>query len=347
MQKFLFATTAIVGFTGLAHAQVNENILISGNAEMGIAGGEVDDNDDDLDFHTDIDVTFTMSGETDTGLGFGASVDLSDGIGNADAASGATDNNDDDGGITVFLSGDFGTVTMGDTDGAFDFAMEEVPVGSSINDAQEHAGYNGNSGLDGSYDGQVLRYDYTFDAFSVAASAEIRDDETGPDDEGEGDTAFGIGVKYTLTLAGTDVTFGAGYQSADDAVGTVADLDNAPLEDPSVAGISLGATVFNDVNVGLNYSRFSGDDADVDHFGIGASYAAGQLTVAANYGIFTGDVDGDDADPEASGFGLAAAYDLGGGAEFQVGYGDSDRDLDDGVTDVDSTSYSAGFRFNF
>jgi len=70
-------------------------------------------------FFTDIDVTFTMSGETDSGLTFGASVDLDEG-GDASIAGGvavnneATNNNADDGGATIFISGSFGTVTMGD-----------------------------------------------------------------------------------------------------------------------------------------------------------------------------------------------------------------------------------------
>ena len=90
-----------------------------------------------------------MSGETDNGLTFGATVDLDE---NGRAFAAATQ-----GGETIFISGNFGTLTMGDTDGAFDWAMSEVPVGSgSLNDASTaHAGFNGNGGFDGTYDGQI------------------------------------------------------------------------------------------------------------------------------------------------------------------------------------------------
>ena len=70
--------------------------------------------------HADIDVAFAMSGQTDAGPTFCASIDLdeSDGAG-AGGTSNAFDNRDQ-GGEEIFISGAFGTQTMGDADGALD-----------------------------------------------------------------------------------------------------------------------------------------------------------------------------------------------------------------------------------
>lgn len=271
MNKILLATTALVATTGFAAADVT----LSGSAEIGLADGGATS----VEFHHDLDVRFTLSGETDGGLTFGATIDLdevSNGIG---AGSGPH---------AVFISGGFGTVTLGDTDGALDWAMQEVAIGSAIaDDHSTHAGYNGNAGLDGSYDGQVLRYDNTFGDFGVALSAEL-------DDTGTGDTAFGLGVKYNAALGGLDLGLGLGYQ------------DNGSAD---VWGLSVDTTFANGLRAILNYSDNS---ATTSHMALGLGYTSGALTVSANYGEFDGGADG---------YGLAVNYDLGGAA-VQFGYGD-------------------------
>ncbi|WP_298262239.1 porin, partial [uncultured Litoreibacter sp.] len=146
-----------------------------------------------------------MSGETDNGLTFGASVDLDEG----GAISNATQNNADDGGATIFVSGAFGTVTMGDTDGALDWALTEAGnvgnPGSIADDETSHAGYLG-SYLDGGNDNQILRWDYTSGAFGVAVSLE---DDNGSAAASSG-IGYAIGFKYALDLSGTTVNFGLG-----------------------------------------------------------------------------------------------------------------------------------------
>jgi hypothetical protein len=66
----------------------------------------------------DIDITFTMSGTADNGTTFGAAIDLDEnaaGVGLNDA------------GVAIFISGDLGTLTLGDTDGGR-LGDEEVAV---------------------------------------------------------------------------------------------------------------------------------------------------------------------------------------------------------------------------
>ncbi|MDG4650589.1 porin, partial [Roseibacterium sp. SDUM158017] len=322
-----FATTALVATAGVAMADV----AISGYAEMGIAGGSdnaANDTAGVTQFFQDIDVTFTMSGTSDNGLTFGASVDIDE--------TAAGTNSFDDNGTTVFISGDFGTLTMGDTDGAFDWALTEANIGSpgSIDDSETlHAGYSGNSGLDGTYDGQVLRYDYSMAGFGAALSVEMDDTVDG------GDPAYGLGAKYSGDIAGGSYGIGIGYQ-------TVNDTDGATVGDQGtdVIGFSASVSLDSGLSAALNYSQIDGTGTDADedgvHMAIGASYTFDAITVHANYGSY----DWDDAatTPDSSGYGLAAAYDLGGGLSAHLGYGYSDNDGID-----DESSWSLGLAMSF
>ncbi len=144
------------------------------------------------------------------------------------------------GGESIFLSGAFGTLTAGDTDGALDWAVTEVGFNNaSLNDDETaHAGWNGNAGLDGLYDGQVVRYDYSVGDFGFALSAELDDDEDTDDD-----AVLGIGFKYNVDLGGTAIALGLGYQAAE------RDGDN-----DDVVTVSANATVLESFQVGINFS---------------------------------------------------------------------------------------------
>ncbi len=116
MKKVLLATTALVGLAGAAAAEVT----ISGSAEMGIVGGGVNATNGsggETQFFNDVDIKFTLTGESDSGLSFGAVVDLDE--------AGNLGNEFDNQGTSVFISGAFGTLTMGDTDGAIDWAITD------------------------------------------------------------------------------------------------------------------------------------------------------------------------------------------------------------------------------
>ena len=295
MKKVLLATTALTLSAGIAAA---EGMSVSGSAEMGIA----DNGTDDVQFFQDVDVTFKGSGTTDGGLTFGFAIDIDEASndGNLSATDDATGNNFDDGGVAIFISGDFGTLTMGDTDGAFDWALTEVGAGGSIaDDHTSHAGYNGNSGLDGSNDGQIVRYDNTFGDFGVAISLEQDAASTGIANSGAGaGDVLGLGLKGSFG----DFNIGLGFQDSD------AD---------DIFGVSLGASL-GMIDAVVNYSD---RDTTGDHIGLGVTYSEGPLLLHMNYGEYESGADG---------FGLAANYDLGGGAEVQFGYG-SDNGSGDAI----------------
>jgi len=268
MKNILMATTALVATAGIASAEVG----LSGSAEMGVVGG----NGTETQFHQVIEVNFTGTGETDGGVSFGFSVQLDEA-----AASGPAD----DQGASINVSGAFGNVTMGDTDGAMDWALTEggnVGNGGSIADNEtSHGGYLG-SYLDGNEDGQILRYDNTVGSFGIAASLEL--DDNGARDitaaaataatvrnaftaagaaittattattavtaasADSGDTSMALGVKYSMDMGGDSLTVGAGYQSAADRVvyiATATDDANDDMLTETMGSADTTATGFS------------------------------------------------------------------------------------------------------
>ena len=284
MKRTLLASTALVAMSGAAFA--NDNISFGGSAEMGVSTGD----DGDAMLHMDADVTFTMASTTDAGISFGTALNFDDNAGENKYA--------------IHVKGDFGTLTLGDTDGAFDWAMAEVGgAGAIADDHTGHAGFDGNSGLDGL---NILRYENDFGGLQIGASFE----QEGADGGGD---IVGAGIKGGLG----DISLGVGFQSNDGS---------------NIAGASVSAG-FGDISGVFNYSRKSVDGGDdTTHLGVGATYTVGNTAVNVNFGQKeTGDMD-------ATGFGVAAQYDLGGGAKVQFGYGNSE-DADD--------SWSLGLKMGF
>ncbi|SNR65602.1 porin [Puniceibacterium sediminis] len=336
MKNILLATTALVAFAGVASAQ-DLGVTLSGSAEMGIAGGSrydtaadatatppVEAVDAETQFVTDLDVTFTMSGVADNGLTFGATVDLDEA---ADTNNvGVFEDASKQGGENMFVSFGGATVTMGDTDGAYDKRMKEVALvgGSLMDDETEHQGYSGNSGLDGKGgDGQIARFDYSFNTFGVSLSLE-------QDDDGNGDNpVIGFGASYDAEMAGLNIGLGLGYQSQEELA--------------NILGLSVYTKFANGLSAAVNFSRTDFDASGAEnqtHAAIGFGYEMNQMSFGINYGKFSnvGGVDG----AEQSGYGLVANYDLGGGLVAQLGYGS-------GVSDVatDKDSFSAGLSMSF
>jgi len=285
MKKILLATTMLAGTAGFAAAEVT----VSGAAEMGIYSDTLGD----VQFWQDVEVFFTMSGTTDGGLEFGTKVDLDE----ADDQTGTGGTATDDWGVAVYISGTFGKLTMGDTDGALDWAIQDSGSLTSLaDDHTSHVAYFSADGLDGTGDGQILRYDNTFGAFGVAVSLEQGDDGVGVADD-----IYALGLKYSPELGGTTLNIGLAYQDA----GTAG----------SVMGVSLGADLAGGFSGTIGYLSY--DDHPLDnHIGVGLTYTSGPVAVHANYGQLESA-----AGVSTDSYGVAVNYDLGGGAAVQFGYG--------------------------
>jgi outer membrane protein OmpU len=311
----------LAGTAGFAAAEV----AVSGYAEIGILSSEgtatslaLGVQPGDVTFHQDVEVTFKMSGETDGGLSFGAAIDLDE----TDVVLG------DDSGTTVFVSGAFGKLTMGDTDGALDWAVQDAGSLTSLGDDHTtHVAYFAAGGFDASQDNQVVRYEYSFGDFGVAVSLEQADN--GSSLAGTVDDNMGIGATYSMDMSGTALKFGLGYQSGSNGV-----------TNGDVWGVSVGAELAGGISGMIGYTDTSLDGAgnDFSTLGLGVTYASGPLSVHANYGEIDNEV-GADADS----YGLAVNYDLGGGAVVMAGYG---SDVDAGAVGNQS-QYSIGLGLSF
>ena len=353
MKKVLFATTALVATAGIASADIS----ISGYAEIGLtdtgaAAGATDTTN--MQLHQDVDVTFTMSGETDGGMAFGVSVDL-------DEAAGLVSNSNN--GTAAFVSSGAVKLTVGNTDGAMDFAMTEVTGPGSITDNETgHDGFYG-SYLDGQYDNQVATFSYSIGALALAVSTEILDTDAAGRSSG-----MALGAKYTVN----GITLGVGHQTADtvdprfggatavtarggiNAAGAViAAAAATPATDivapvAAVTGVvaSVDATgvsasgTFGALTAGVAFTAYDSNVAqfDADHVGVGFSYKMDNLTIGGNWGEFDSDTRAQDRE----GYGITANYALGGGAVVQAGYESSE------VAGVDAgDSVSLGIAMSF
>ncbi len=322
MKKILLATTMLAGTAGFAAAEVTA----TGYAEIGILSSESNALAAPLrgqvTFHQDIEVTFRLSGESDNGLSFGAQIDL-------DETNVALL---DDSGTTVFLSGAFGTLTMGDTDGAFDWALQDAGSLTSMGDDHTtHVGYFNANGFDGSYDGQIVRYEYSFGDFAAAISYE----QAGNGATGvTTDDNIAIGAVYSTEVSGTKLRFGLGY-----ITGAEVPLAGGALRNADEIGLTAGAEFAAGFSAMIGYTQTSFDVAgipDEDRLGLGLTYTMDALSVHMNYG----EVDAGATNVDS--YGLAVNYDLGGGAKVIAGFG-SDVDAAAG----DQNQYSIGLGLSF
>jgi hypothetical protein len=106
MRKVLLATTAIVAVAGVAQAEVS----VSGSYEFGYVSVSDDRTSDNDDMYNDHEIKFSFSSTTDSGLSFGAASELE---GDADTTNGAVMDES-----SMYVSGDFGKIEMGQNDGA-------------------------------------------------------------------------------------------------------------------------------------------------------------------------------------------------------------------------------------
>ena len=349
------------------HTDIDVTFTMTGETDSGLTfGADIDLDESDTDASVD-GVAINRSGDDVGGDAGNADVD-NDGIVTADELNDFLDSgltgdievggspafdNDTQGGEVIFIQGPFGLLTMGDTDGAFDWALQEAIIGSAINDDHEHSGYNGNAGLDGTYDGQIARYEYTAGDFAVAVSGEI-------DDNGFGDPVLGVGARYSTSFGSfrgnpIGIGFGVGYQTINQVdVDFSDDDDDDDTDAADIYGISADFDLGGGLQAIVNYSDGDNSDGAVEHLGVAVGYTVNALTVAANYGRFdVGDDDNDEIDNDRDGYGFIVNYDLGGGAEAQFGYGFSDdADTVDAVSglvtdDGEDSRYSLGIAISF
>jgi len=249
MKKLLLASTALVMTAGYAAAEVS----LSGDGRMGIAYDSAAA--EELSFNSRARVTFTLSGETDGGLAFGGSF-------RADNAGGASNGSAG----SVFISGEFGRLTMGDTSGAAEFIVGDLA----------EVGFTGLSTLNENVyltnaNRPNARYDYTMDGFTVAVSV-----------ENPGVANFGYSVAVGYEMDG--FMGGIGYEKieggADHVIGyvgaTFSGVDaKLTYGDNSTLGDQYGLSVSTTFDATTVTAFARNDFNDDTHYGLGAAYDLG------------------------------------------------------------------------
>lgn len=239
MKKVLLASSVLALSATVAAAEVT----IGGDGRMGVTNNNAGR---DLAFTSRVRVSFSLSGETDGGLAFGGSI-------RADNAGDTNDNGvaGDAGGVngragSVFISGAFGKITMGDVDSAANALVGNVAgVGmTGLGDANE-LGYLGNG-----TDPSVL-YTYSTGAISIALSAE---QPTAGD-------AKSVAVKY----AGESFSVALGFE------------DNGADQQTTV-GVTGNAG-----DIALSFVAADRDSWGDTHYAVSASYSSGAMGVTAFY----------------------------------------------------------------
>lgn len=274
MKKILLATSAVALFAGAAAAEVTT----SGTARMGLVYDETEGTSGETYFSSRVRIVFTASGETDTGLSFGASM-RADQQGGNNNDSGADKDGDSNGDSTVFISGAFGKLTMGDTDGAADNLVGQVSgVGYGPNDSLQEIEFLG------SQDTSVY-YEYSTGAFTFGLGA---GQLYGVDADADTADAMNIGVKY-----------------ATDAFSVALAYETTDLEDALHLG---GSATFGAATL---KARLTDRDSVSDvQWATSIDYAIDATTITAFYTDFATGTEH---------YGIGASYDLGGGASVAGG----------------------------
>lgn len=363
MKKILFATTALASIAigsaataeivlfGSARLGVGYNIRNNGSADLEVGASEtatvntgseiiVDPVTGDaalVDIFEDQTVTtlfegsedlraisrirwgVTMTGESNSGITFGATIraDNANGGGTGDtSSSGQTDGD-------VFVSGAFGTLTFGDTNGA-----DEQHVGDAngqlsvtgLGDFNEtpfvsNGGGFGDDSINFANNPDArptVRYDYNFGGLGVSVSTDRSMSDVG------------VGGSYTFEFAQGSVTGGVGYYDFTEFTTGIIGGGTAQVEGGEQW--SVGATgVFGGFSAGAVYTAASTDSDDVlasgdlDVLNLGAGYTFNAWSVSAYYaGVLTANGSLGAFD-ERNSYGGSVQYDLGGGASVNAG----------------------------
>jgi outer membrane protein OmpU len=347
MKKVLFASTATAALAigGMASAQ---GIALFGDARLGLGwninneGGAT--GDDELRAVSRVRFGVNMTGETDSGITFGATIRADNARGGQGGANGQTDGN-------VFVSGSYGTLTFGDTSGADENWVGDIPGNLSLTglgDLHEtpFISNGGNFGSDSSNDfaanptaRPTIRYDFDIAGFGISLSSnrDINDVVVGAGYAADfGGGSWGLGVGYndyndfivvgeagTATVCFSEDANGISTVTVDscDDNGLVGEdflVPEAAVDENVPGGTQWSAGLTGDYEAfsfGVVYTNADSDgNTELETIGVGGTFGFDAFTVGAYY-VNILNANGGVAEFDGnSTYGLTAEYDLGGGA---------------------------------
>jgi outer membrane protein OmpU len=316
MKKVLLATSALAMMAGAASAE----IALSGSARMGLVYL-----DGDTHFNSRVRIVFTASGETDGGLSFGASMRADQIGGNGDTALGIS-NAYVNGDSTVFISGAFGKLTMGDVGGAADALVGQVSgVGYGPIDALQEIGFIGTNKT-------AVYYEYSTGGFTFGLGAgQINTDAIETLFPGTYGTSTGDTMNIAVKYATDAYSVALGYETFDaDAAFLGTDVDALHLGGSATFGAAT-------VKARVTDSDIAGADT---MWALSVDYVTGATTITAFYTDFGNNTT---TSPDTQHYGIGAAYDLGGGATLAGGI--VQQNNSGGI--ADATFADLGLKFSF
>ena len=310
MRKYLLSTSALAGAALLSSAALAD-VSISGNFEFDYAAKDsnIAANDGNLMGH-DQEVNVAFTNKTDSGLTITAQNQFK-------TSSGAQDD------VSVSVSGGFGTITMGKTDGAnANYEMnalglvQEEDTGELNNNASNTtATIAVNTAGAGGQNNQISYHLPAMGGLTAGISVGTGTAVTKNDEW----SAFGL--KYAMDAGGAAITVGYSTKTTETAAGT-ADNDKTSM------GIQVGVGA---LTVAASQGNTEGADEDVTATSAGISYDLGNgLIVSAGV---TSSEDDLDAGEEYDLTTYEAAYTIASGLSAVLNV--SDFDYENG-TDVDS-----------
>ncbi len=299
MRKVLLATTALVAMTGAAAADVTVNGYYEFNytATSDDRTTTYDTMGDDTEVHIGFNTT------SDNGLAYGMKVEFE-----GSAASDDTTNVDE---ASMYISGDFGKITLGENDGAAEDGVlwsgnthfmgawgSSVTIensGGTDMVIDDHVYYGpGSNAMKVKYNSPNVG-GFTF-AYSMAGKTSTT---TSEDTEAS--------VKYSMDMGGVGVTVSAGMH------------DSGESSDTNEAAYQFIQLTSGDVVVtgGRSTHDNNSDSADIDTNLVGIDYTLNdQITVSAEYLNSQNGTSGNKDELSATGFGVS--YNIAPGLNFDL-----------------------------
>ena len=243
-----------------------------------------------------------MTGETDSGITFGATI-------RADNSQAGQGGEEGQRAGNVFVSGAWGTLTFGDTNGADEQWVGDVPGNFSLTgltDINETRFISNGGSFGGDSGGEhfapnpfarpTVRYDFDYGGFGCR-SRPTATSPTSPSARATPATsAAGTGAWASATTTSTSFT------TIGDPELTLVDTDGDGAPDAVVEGEPVGVTFpagdqwsvglkgeYDAFSFGVTYTALNSDSedlgqADADNLLIGAAYSFGNVSVGAYYG---------------------------------------------------------------
>jgi len=300
MRKVLLATTALVAMTGAAAAEVTVN----GYYEFNYTSTN-DDRTSTYDaMGDDTEVHISFNDTSDNGLGYGMKVEIE-----TSAESDLAANNDE---ASMYISGDFGKITLGQNDGAAEdhaFFMGNTHSYGQFSGHQTVLGSGGaaltvSNGVEYSVGSDAIKVKYSSPSmsgfnfsYSIAGQSSASDSE---------DTEVGVG--YSTDIGGVGISINAGAFDSGESTDTgETTFQNIVISNGDVA---IGAAMSN---------SSTGTTSDIDTSALVVTYAlSDDTTLAVDYISSKNGVAGDK--DELTGVGFGISYMVAPGLKLDLGH---------------------------